>query len=169
MEHIPGAPPFENTPHQDTIDPKKSDDIFLPDTMTTNYYRKVVEVEYVWGNYMAKELDYTINIACSPNYGILGIHFGLQMTFKKLSYLAHIQRCNWIKMFSVDCITSILYIANPVIPSKCLFPNSIIGSVTTVKLMITQIAFSHYIKSILAIFKVPIGTDHIVFTLDFCI
>ena len=46
---MPGAPPPEDTPHKEKIDPQKPDLTFTPEPTKTNAHRQAVGVEYVRG------------------------------------------------------------------------------------------------------------------------
>jgi len=54
IDNAPGAPPLENTPDEETIDPQKPDPTRTPDPTKTRARRQVVGVENVGGKAYAK-------------------------------------------------------------------------------------------------------------------
>jgi len=90
---VPGAPPPEDTPDEDTIDPQKSHLTCTTDPTKTRAHRQVVGVEHAQGKASAKQLEYATSIASTQNNGIHGIHFSQHMTFNRLNHLAAKWKC----------------------------------------------------------------------------
>jgi len=54
IDNVPGAPPPEDTPNEETIDPRKPDPTCTPDQTKTKIYKDQVGVEQVWGKAYGK-------------------------------------------------------------------------------------------------------------------
>jgi len=54
MDNVPGAPPSEDTPDEETIDPQKPDLTCTPDPTKTRAHRQVVGVENAGGKAYGK-------------------------------------------------------------------------------------------------------------------
>ena len=48
LDNVPGAPPPEDTPNEDPIDPQQPDLTCTPDPTKTKAHRQVVGVENAW-------------------------------------------------------------------------------------------------------------------------
>jgi hypothetical protein len=93
IDNIPSAPPPEDTPNEEPLDPQQPDLTCTHDPTNTKADRQVVGVENVGeGKRMAKHLDCTTSITSTQKNGIHGIHFGLHTTFTKLNGLASKQK-----------------------------------------------------------------------------
>jgi len=54
IAQVPGAPPPENTPHQEPIDSQQPDLTCTPDPTKTKAHRQVVGVQNTWGKAYGK-------------------------------------------------------------------------------------------------------------------
>jgi len=89
IDNVPRAPPPEDTPDEETMDPQKPDLTRTPYPTMARAHRQVVGVENAGGGkHMAKQLDCTTSIASTQNNGIHGIHFSRHTTFNRLNHFA---------------------------------------------------------------------------------
>jgi len=86
IDNVPGAPPAEDTPNKETIEPQKPDLTCTPDPTKTKAPRQEVGVENAGGKHKAKQMDCTTSIASTQNNGIHGIHFSQHTTFTRLNH-----------------------------------------------------------------------------------
>jgi len=100
------------------------------------------------GKHMAKQLDCTTSIASTENDGIHGIHFGLHMTFSRLSHLASKQKPGSISISGVDCTTSGSNNSDQQMPCESSSLNSIPSLAMIVGLNIIHISSEHYTTGI---------------------
>jgi len=128
IENVPGAPPPEDTPNEEPIDPQQSDLTCTPDPTKTKAHWQVVGVENAGGKHMAKQLDCTTSIASTQNHGIHGIHFGPHITFSRLSCLGSKQKPALINISGMDWTTSKSNHSNPQMPYESSSVDSIPGS-----------------------------------------
>jgi len=49
IDNVPGAPPPDDTPNEEPIDPQQPDLTCTPDPTKTKAYRQVVGLENAWG------------------------------------------------------------------------------------------------------------------------
>jgi hypothetical protein len=84
------APPPEDTPDKETIDPQEPNLTCSQYPEETKTHTQVVRVENAMVQYMARRLDCTTSVANTLNNGIHDIHFGLQMTLKRSNHVASI-------------------------------------------------------------------------------
>jgi hypothetical protein len=54
IDNVPGAPPLEDTPNKEPIDPQQPDLTYTPDPTQTKAHRQVVGVENVGGKAYGK-------------------------------------------------------------------------------------------------------------------
>jgi hypothetical protein len=93
IDNIPSAPPPEDTPNDEPLDPQQPDLTCTQDPTNTKADRQVVGVENAGERKrMAKHLDCTTSITSTQKNGIYGIHFGLHTTVTKLNGLASKQK-----------------------------------------------------------------------------
>ena len=88
IDNVPGAPPPEDTPNEDPIDPQQPDLTCTPDSTKTKAYTQVVRVENTEGKAYGKATELYKKHRNAQKNGIQCNHFPLHMTFSKLSCLA---------------------------------------------------------------------------------
>jgi len=93
IDNVPGAPPPEDSPDEETIDPQ------MPDLTCTLIHprRGLIGRQLEWktleGKHMAEQLDCATSITGTQNNGIHGILFSQHTTFNRLKHLASKRKC----------------------------------------------------------------------------
>jgi hypothetical protein len=148
MDNVPGAPPPEDTPNEEPIDPQKPDRTCTPAPTNTRAHRQVGGLEHAGGKHMAEQLDGTISIASSQNDGIHGILFSQHMTFIRLNHSTDKCKGGSSSIGGVHWATSNSNHFNLQMLCENSSLKSILGSVILIGLKIIFISPEHYTTGI---------------------
>jgi hypothetical protein len=144
IDNVPGAPPPDDTPDEEPINPQKPNLTCTADATKTRAHRQVVGVENLGGKAYGKQLDCTATITSTQNNGIHGILFSQHTTFNRLNHLTNKRKCGSISIWGVDYRTSKSNLFNQLMLCECFSLKSILGSAMTVGLKLIPISLEHY-------------------------